>query len=203
MALESFLATYSLSPAEYTVLFHVADSLVVSRAALGDWVSRQLPRVVDGDLSLAACDRAVESLIARALLVELTQAEIDADAVRWRGESLAVSFGATSERCAGDVDVTEDGFRILERINAAQHGGPLAPRSGYDDRCPGVVRVLGETEAACRRQVDAVLAGLHDAPWRWPPGSTVEPMRRCGPWWHARHERVDDGFEMVLRRAPA
>lgn len=72
---------------------------------------------------------------------------------------------------------------------------------GYNDETPGLIRVFGETEDSCQRQLEAVIRLLHDELWQWPRDAVqVEAMHTIGPWWCSRFERVPAGFEIVVRR---
>lgn len=75
---------------------------------------------------------------------------------------------------------------------------------GYNDEAPGLIRVFGETEESCERQVQNVVDRIDETPWRWPRDSfQLEAMRPLGPWWYSRFERVPTGFEVAVRRVTA
>ncbi len=202
MSLNKILLGHGIAPAEYAVLFHVMDTVVVSRVILADWVWRYVPNTVSQPLCEEDCFRAIESLISKGLLEELSQSDIDVDLARWRAERLPVSWGVDRNRCPGDIDVTEAGFLLYREIGRAEQPSyKPSPVSGYNDETPGTIQVLGETEEACQRHVEWICKRLSEAPWCWQPGAAlVEPMRPIGPWWYSRHHRVPQGFESVVRR---
>ena len=148
------------------------------------------------------CLRSVESLIHRGLLVELSAADIQVDLVRWKNETLPVSWGVDRDRYPGDVDLTEQGFRLMESITQQQFPNRKpSPMMGYNNETPELIRVFGETEESCKRQLQSVVERINETPWRWPRGSfQVENIRPVGPWWYSRFERAPTGFEILLRR---
>lgn len=200
---DRILAAHAVSPAEYAVLWHVIDTVVVPRAELAHWASRHLPNGVQQDLSEADCADAITSLLARALLIELRDDDIAADLARWRREVRPVSFGVDRTRRPGDVDVTAEGWALYERI--AREVYPhrdASPKCGYDDQTPGVIRVFGSTKSEAVGRAQSFVISLSGAPWHWPEGAVVvEEPRVLGAWWHARYELVPEGWEVVLRRA--
>jgi hypothetical protein len=164
-----------------------------------------LPNNGPSDITVNDCLQAVDSLIRRGLLIELSNSDIDADLARWRSESLPVSWGVDRDRYPGDVDLTETGFRLTVAIT--QQEFPDLKRSsmtGYNNETPGLIRVFGESEESCERQLKSVVDRIDKTPWRWPRESfQSEPMRPLGPWWYSRFERVPTGFEIVVRRTIA
>jgi hypothetical protein len=184
-----------VTPAAHAVLFHVMDTVVIPRDELADWVSRNLPSTVPQDLTREDCLRAIDELIGQGLLIELSDEDVRADAERWRSEPLPVSWGVDRNRRAGDVDVTEAGFRLMTRPSSR-------PASGYNDETPDLIRVFGETEG--ERQLEHVLGRIGDSPWHGPhEEADVEPMRPLGPWWYGRHQLIATGFERPIRRRRA
>ena len=174
-----------VSEAEYAVLWHVRDTVVQPRDVLASWTAQNLPNVVASDITVDDCLRAIDSLIERGLLVELSAADIEADRARWRAEPLPVSWGVDRDRHPGDIDLTEAGFRVMPRQRSL--------RAGYNDESAGSIRVFGETEESCTRQLQSIVDRL-------PPGSfEVGPMQPLGPWWFSRFERVPGGFEARLQ----
>ena len=81
--LDDLLAEADLSPAEYAVLTHVADSLVNDRGVLADWTARHVPDAVTAAVTHEECGAAVASLLARGLLVALTADDVARDLERW------------------------------------------------------------------------------------------------------------------------
>jgi hypothetical protein len=201
-ALSAILGEAGISPAEYAVLWHVRDTVVQPRDVIADWTARNLPNVVPSDITFEECLRSVDSLIHRGLLVELSVADIEADLARWRKERLPVSWGVDRDRYPGDVDLTEQGFRLIEVVTQQQFPNlKPSPMMGYNYETPGLIRVFGETEESCKRQLQSVVERIDETPWRWPRDSfQTEPMRALGPWWYSRFERVPTGFEVPVRR---
>ncbi|MCE9579541.1 MAG: hypothetical protein K8W52_40850 [Deltaproteobacteria bacterium] len=188
-----------LSPAEYAVLFHVVDTVVLPREQLAAYAADNLPNVVPPDLTVDGCREAIASLVARGWLVELTQADIDADLARWQREPLPVSWGVALDRRVGDVDATDAGFRGFHEAA----GWALVPSRAYGYVHEGAdqLRVLGDSVESCQRQLEGVLAGPGPSPWPWPPDETdVAPATPRGPWWVDRFRCIPGGFERILRR---
>lgn len=197
----ALLRTVGLSPAEYAVLWHVRDTVVQPRDVLASWTADNLPNNVPSNIAVDDCVRAIEALVGRALLVELTAEDIVVDLARWRAEELPVSWGVDRDRYPGDIDLTEAGFRVVEDVTSREFPDlKRSPVEGYDDTSAGTIRVFGETEDSCRRAVTHVLARIGEAPWRWPAGAVAESLRPLGPWWYSRFERIPTGFEILLRR---
>ena len=199
-ALSSILGEAGISPADYAVLWHVHDTVVRAREVIADWTARNLPGVVPPDITFADCLRSVDSLIRRGLLVELSAAEIEADLLRWRSEPLPVSWGVDRDRYPGDVDLTEQGFRLMEAVTRQQFPDlKRSPMTGYNTETPGLIRVFGETEESCQRQLQSVVDRIDGTPWCWPRDAfQVESMSPLGPWWYSRFERVPTGFEVAV-----
>lgn len=196
------LAEVGLSVAEWAVLRHVADTVVAPRAVLAEWTADNLPGPVPATVTVDDCAAAIGSLLARGLLVELTADDIEQDVSRWRAEALPVTFGVHLRREPGDVDLTQRGADAVGAVEARLRDAPRAPVSGYADGEPGVVRAFGETEESCTRTARGLLA--------YPPAELVgaslvppeiEPIRPIGPWWYSRFERVERGYEIVIRFA--
>lgn len=201
-ALSAILRDAGISPAEYAVLWHVQDTVVQPRYVIADWTARNLPNTGSSDLTFEDCLRSVDSLIHRGLLIELSAADIEADLARWKSEPLPVSWGVDRGRNPGDVDLTEHGFGLMDALTRQQFPNlERSPLMGYNDETPGLIRVFGETEESCKRQLQSVVERIDETPWHWPEASfEVEPMRPLGPWWHSRFARVPTGFEVVVRR---
>ena len=204
MELSAILKSAGISSSEYAVLWHVRDTVVQPREVISAWTADHLPNNVPTDISLEDCLRATDALIRRALLIELTAEDIEADLARWRAEPLPVSWGVDRDRYAKDVDLTEAGFRVIQSISEQEF--PTRKRSpvvGYNDETPDLIRVFGETEESCRRAVDNVIARIDQMPWKWPRDSIrVDSMQRLGPWWYSRFECVPTGFQVAVRRLP-
>ncbi len=202
-ALSAILAAVGVSPAEYTVMWHVRDTVVQPRDVIAGWAADNVPADVAGDIAFEDCLHATDSLIRRGLLIELTAPDIEADLARWLGELLPVSWGVDRDRRPGDIDLTAAGFELIEAIVRQKFPDlKRAPVEGYDDTSPGVIRVFGETEECCRRAVEHIVGRIHDDPWRWARDSVrIDAMRPLGPWWHSRFQRIPAGFEIVVRRA--
>lgn len=202
MELAQALSDLGLTVAEYAVLWHVRDTVVLERDPLAFWVCHHLPNNVPQDLSLDDCLEAIRSLISKGLLVELTEADIESDLARWRAEPIPVSWGVDRDRWVGDVDLTEVGFNAEATI--ARLTGPVyAPRpaQGYNDEEAGVIRVFGETEEACLHAVRHLVDRIDQAPWQWSSDSIqLGAIQPIGAWWVSRFERVPAGFEIVVRR---
>jgi len=191
-----------LTPAEYAVLWHVHDTLVAPREVLAAWVAEHLPRDVPSELTVDQCRLAIEALINAGALVELTAADLEHDRARWRAEPLPVSGGVDRGRAVGEVDLTAAGFQRITGVIHHLGPGARAPRVGYDDRVPGVIRVFGETADRCHAAAARVIARIAQPPWSWPRETAQRgPLRSLGPWWYGRYERVPTGFEIVVRRA--
>jgi hypothetical protein len=196
------LGDAGISPAEYAVMWHVRDTVVQPREVIADWTARNLPNVVPSDITFEDCLRSVDSLIHRGLLVELSAADIDTDLLRWKTETIPVSWGVDRDRYPGDVDLTEQGFRVIGAVTQQQYPHlKRSPMMGCNNETLGLIRVFGETEESCERQLQSVVKRIDETPWRWPRDSfRVEPMRPLGPWWYSRFERAPTGFEVVVRR---
>jgi hypothetical protein len=205
MELAQILTDLGLTPAEYAVLFHVTDTVVIEREGLAVWVADNLPNCVPQDLTLADCRAAIDALLRRELLVELTEADLAQDLARWRAEPLPVSWGVDRDRRIGDVDLTEAGFRIDETITRLRSPTyTRRPVQGYNDEQPGVIRVFGETEDVCQRAVEHLVNRIDQAPWHWTRSLlAVDAIRPLGPWWHSRFELISTGFEIVVHRGSA
>ena len=180
-----------MTDAEYAVMFHVWDTVVQSRDVLADYAAEYPPNVVTSSLSAADCLAAIDVLVGHGLLVELTQADIDADLAHWRAETRPVSWGVERSRSVGDVDVTEAGFRLRE-----QSSPPSRERVGYE-QAPRLIRALGEIDEACEREAQSIIERVLPAGEKWVRDGAT---RECGPWWHSRYELVPTGFEILLRR---
>jgi hypothetical protein len=201
-AQSTILSDAGVLPAEYAALWHVHDTVVQPRDVIADWTARNLPNVVPSDITFEDCLRSIDSLIHRGLLVELSAADIDTDLLRWKNETLPVSWGVDRDRYPGDVDLTEQGFRVMGAITQQQFPHlECSPMMGYNNETPGLIRVFGETEESCERQLQSVVERIGETPWRWPRDSfRIEHMRPLGPWWYSRFERAPTGFEVLLRR---
>jgi hypothetical protein len=200
--LSAILRDAAISPAEYAVLWHVRDTVVRPRDVIADWAADNLPGVVSPAITVDDCLRATDSLIRRALLIELTAADIEADLVRWRTEALPVSWGVDRDRYPADVDLTEAGFHLIESIMRKWFPAPKrSPFIGYNDEQPGMIRVFGETAESCQHATESIVARIDGVPWRWPRDSVqLDAMRPLGPWWYSRFERAPEGFHIVVRR---
>lgn len=190
-----------LSSAEDAVLWQVRDTVVEPRDELARWVADNLPR--DSDISVDDCLRAIEALLRKRLLVELTAEDIAADLARWESEPLPVSFGVDRRRRPGDVDLTEAGFQLCEAVSREKYPNSRnLPAAGYNDEQPGVIRVFGETEDRCRDYCHRLIELIGERPWQWPRDSIrvgeIEPL---GPWWESRFELIPTGFQILIRRA--
>jgi hypothetical protein len=201
-AFSAILNEAGIAPAEYAVLWHVRDTVVQPRKAIAGWAASNLPNNVPSDITVDDCLQAVDWLIRRGLLIELSNSDIDADLARWGSESLPVSWGVDRDRHPGDVDLTETGFRLTVAITQQEFPDlKRSPMMGYNNEGPSLIRVFGESEESCGRQLKSVVDRIDETPWRWPRESfQVEPMRPLGPWWYSRFERVPTGFEIVVRR---
>jgi hypothetical protein len=73
------LSDIGLTFAEYAVLWHVRDTVVLKRDGLAFWVCHHLPNNVPKDIGLDDCLAAIDTLVRRGLLIELTEADIQAD----------------------------------------------------------------------------------------------------------------------------
>ena len=204
-ALSTILGEAGVTPAEYAVMWHVGDTVVQPRDAIAFWTASNLPNNVPADITVEECLQAVDSLIRRSLLVELSTSDIEVDLARWRNESLPVSWGVDRDRYVGDVDLTEAGFRLMESVTQQEFPDlKRSPLMGYNNETPGMIRVFGETEESCERQLKNVVDRIDETPWRWSRDSfQVEAMRPLGPWWYSRFERVPTGFEVAVRRVTA
>jgi len=108
-----------------------------------------------------------------------------------------VSWGVDRDRYVGEVDLTKRGFQAMYAISP----WPTGPAQGYCGEEPGVVRVLGETEDACRQHAEWVLRHLEGHPWHWPTRpAAVEVIRPVGPWWCVRYLLIPTGYEILMRR---
>ena len=194
-----------LTFAEYAVLWHVRDTVVLEREGLAFWVCHHLPNNVPKDIGLDDCVAAIEALVRKGLLIELTNADIQADLARWRTEPIPVSWGVDRSREVGDVDLTEAGFRVEERVSRTTGPGfARTPAQGYNDEDAGVIRVFGENEEACQRAVMHLVDRIDQVPWHWSRSAIqLEPIREIGAWWVSRFERVPTGFEIAVRRSTA
>jgi hypothetical protein len=202
MELVTILQEFGISSAQYAVLWHVRDTVVVPRDELSTWTADNLPNSVPSDITVEDCVQATDALIRRGLLVELTAEDIETDLARWRAEPLPVSWGVARNRRPKDVDLTEAGFRLIESITEQEFPNQRrSPVAGYRDEAPDLIRVFGETEETCRRAVDAVIDRIDQNPWGWPRRSVqvgdIEPL---GPWWYSRFERIPSGFQVAVRR---
>lgn len=191
---------FGISPAEYAVMWHVRDTVVQPRDMIADWAASYPPNDVPVAITVEDCLGAIDALICRGLLVELTVADIEADLARWRAEPLPVSSGVDLRRRPGDVDLTEKGFQLIEAVMRV--GYPeRSPLYGYNDETPGVIRVFGETEECCQHRAKQYMASVDEAPWRWPRDSAqIDAMHPLGPWWYSRFELVSSGFVIAIRR---
>jgi len=196
------LAQLGLSAPEYAVLWHVQDTVVARRPVLAEWSARNLPNVLPSTITHDDCDAAIGSLLARALLVELTDDDVARDLARWRSEAHPVCVGVDLRREPGDIDLTELGAEAMRAVEALTATSPRAPLSGYIDEHGGVFRALGETVESCSRVARGLIA--------YPPHNVrgasimppeVSPAQPIGPWWHSRYERVERGYEIVIRFA--
>lgn len=203
MELAQALSDLGLTFPEYAVLWHVRDTVVLDRQGLAFWVCHHLPNNVPKEIDLDQCLEAIDMLVRKGLLIELTEVDIQDDLARWREEPIPVSWGVDRDRGVGDVDLTEAGFRAAETVSRLMHPDPKPrPVQGYNDEDPGVIRVFGETEAACQAAVGFLVDRIDQTPWRWSRTEIqVEPARPIGPWWFSRFERVPTGFEIVIRRS--
>lgn len=186
-------------------MWHVRDTVVQPHDAIALWTASNLPNNVPADITVEEWLQAVDSLICRGLLIELSTFDIEVDLARWQSESLPVSWGVDRDRYAGDVDLTEAGFRLMESVTQQEFPDiKRSPMMGYNDEAPGLIRVFGETEQSCERQLKNVVERIDETPWRWPRDSfQLEAMRPLGPWWYSRFERVPTGFEVAVRRVTA
>ncbi|MGE0550629.1 MAG: hypothetical protein AB7O24_08660 [Kofleriaceae bacterium] len=194
-----------VSPAECAVLWQVRDTVVQPRGVIAVWTAARAHDVLPVHLTVEDCVRSIDALIRRGLLIELTEQDIDADLARWSAEPMPVSWGVDRERAPGDVDLTEHGFAriesIIQQLEPRSERSPLAGCS--DDECD-VIRVFGETEDSCRRELGRLIKRIDQPPWGWPRTSLrVDPIQPSGPWWYSRFERVEAGFEAVIRRGDA
>lgn len=200
--LEATLAEFGLSAAEYAVAWHVADTAVTSRSSLAEWTAAQVHGPSPARLSFDECLAAVDALLARALLIRLTPDDLARDAARWRAEALPVADLAVPAREPGDVDLTQAGADLMRAVAARLNPGVVAPRSSYVELGDGAFRALGETAESCTR----CARGLVSFPPAGVRGASLVPpemgeLRAVGPWWYSRFERVETGFEIVIRFA--
>lgn len=121
MTFARVLEEAGITPAEYAVMWHVKDTIVVSREAIAEWTASNLPNNVPPDISVDDCLHAIDSLVRRGLLIELTASDVETDLARWRSEALPVSWGVDRNRAEGDVDLTSEGFRVMESIAQRVH----------------------------------------------------------------------------------
>lgn len=200
---ESFLdilAKAGVSPAEYAVLFHILDTVVTRRKVIAQWTFDNLPNNVSSDITLEECRAAIDSLLTKKLVIELTQADIAADLARWKAEPIPIGFGVDLRREEDDIDLTEDGYQRMRAIHRQQFPN-LEPRlrTSFNHDDPKLIRVLGETAEGCERAASVLLERgyLGVAQWLASP-SRIDPLREIGPWWHGRFERVPTGFEIAI-----
>src|SRR6476659_8940258 len=96
--------TIDLSPAEDAVLSQVRDTIVEPREELARCVAFYL-NGEPSNFSVEECLRAIESLLQKGILIELTPDDIAADLDRWKSEPLPVSWGVDRRRRPGDIDL--------------------------------------------------------------------------------------------------
>lgn len=196
------LSDAGITFAEYAVLWHVRDTVVVKRDGLAFWVCHHLPNHVPKDIGLDDCLAAIDTLVRRGLLIELTDADIQGDLARWRAEPIPVSWGVDRRREVGDVDLTEAGFLVEESVaRLTCPSQARTPAQGYNDEQADMIRVFGETEEACQRAAQHLVERIDQAPWCWSRSAIeLEPVQAIGAWWVSRFERVTTGFELAVRR---
>lgn len=193
------LENADVSPAEFALLFHIFDTVIQPRKVLAEWTFDHLPNSVPSDLTLEECHAAVDSLLAKGLIIELTEADLEADLARWSDEPLPFGFGVDFRREAGDLDLTEAGFQRITAIFEAQ-SPRRSPRDrvSYNHDDPKVLRIFGETAECCERAAASYLNPRDAHPERWIRApSRIEAIRAIGPWWYRRHDLVPTGFEIT------
>lgn len=191
--LSDLLSDASLSPTEYAVLGQIAEGITAARDCLAEQTSQSSANFAPAD-SVEACLDAINSLLRKGLLLELTPADIEADLARWRAEPFPVSIGVDLTRSPGDIDFTDAGFQLLRSIEQQQSPDrPHPPRSSRNDDDPEFLRLFGETEDTLIKN-NEILPGLSRDP------SRREPVRHLGPWWYSRFELVPTGFELLVHR---
>jgi len=202
VTLDDALAQLGLSAPEYAVLWQVRDTVVAPRPVLAEWTARNLPDTVPSTIAHEDCVAAIASLLARGLLVELSDEDVARDLARWRSEAHPVCFGVDLRREPGDVDLTERGAETIRAVEALTATAPRPPLGSYIDEHDGVFRALGETAESCSRVASGLVA--------YPPHNVrgasivpplVSPAKPIGPWWYSRFERVERGYEIVIRFA--
>ncbi|MGE0868588.1 MAG: hypothetical protein AB7P03_08500 [Kofleriaceae bacterium] len=194
-----------VTPSECAVLWQVRNTAVMSRGMTGVWASAHARSALPVHPTVEDCIRATDALISRGLLIELTADDIQADLVRWNSEPLPLSWGVDRERCPGDVDFTEAGFQRIESIMRQLYPRiDRSPLSGCNDDERDAIRVFGETQESCREELNRIVARIDQPPWGWARSALrIDPMQASGPWWYSRFERVDAGFQTVIRRGGA
>ena len=123
---------------------------------LADWTARHVPSAVAAAVTHDECRAAIDSLLARGLLVELTADDLAHDLARWNAERVPSCVDLYREVC--EVDFTPRGADTMRTLDARLHPTAPAADAGYIDDQQGTVRVFGATEESCDRLARSLIA---------------------------------------------